>query len=119
MTSSMQGATCRYRKWAGASCSEEPREGVARDDRLRDGAAEGHHCEAAVLELLEAHLLLALLVLWQELHPEAVVARRLERAKLVDLLRAAELNDGDPEEDLEVHANGSVELVVRVDGQRA
>merc|ERR1711972_745055 len=33
---------------------------------------------------------------------------------LEDLLRAAELHDANPEEDLEVHPNGSVERVVRI-----
>merc|ERR1711972_612563 len=77
--------------------SVEPREGVAREHRLRDGAAERNHGEPAVLQLLQAHLLLALLVLRQELDTEAVVAGRLERAPLIDLLCAAELDDGNPE----------------------
>merc|ERR1719253_2055824 len=97
--------------------SVHPREGVARDHRLRDGAAEGHHREAAVLELRKAHPLLALLVRREESR-QAVVAGGLERVPLEDLLAAAELNEADPEEDLHVHADRTVELVVGVEDVR-
>ena len=69
---------------------------MAGDDGLSDGATEGEHCKAAVLQLSGAHLLLALLIAGEELG-EAVVAGNLQGVPLEDLLCAAELQDADPE----------------------
>ena len=69
---------------------------MAGDDGLSDGATEGEHCKAAVLQLGGAHLLLALLIAGEELG-EAVVAGNLQGVPLEDLLCAAELQDADPE----------------------
>merc|ERR1712039_872265 len=93
----------------------QPREGVARERRLRDGTAKCDHCEAAVLQLLQAHCLLALLVFGQQ-GGQTVVPSDLERVPLGNLLGAAELHDTDPEEDLDVHADGAVQVLVCIDG---
>ena len=49
---------------------------------------------------------------------QAVVAGGLERVPLEDLLAAAELNKANPEEDLHVHADRTVELVVGIEDVR-
>mmetsp|Transcript_22721 Transcript_22721/g.61997 ORF Transcript_22721/g.61997 Transcript_22721/m.61997 type:complete len:297 (-) Transcript_22721:2-892(-) len=99
-----------------AQGSVQPRKGVAREGRLRDGAAEGNHRQPPILQLGHPHLALALLVLGEEGKSEAVVACALDRVPLKDLLGATELDNCDPEENLEVHAHSAVELVVPVDG---
>mmetsp|Transcript_42887 Transcript_42887/g.108821 ORF Transcript_42887/g.108821 Transcript_42887/m.108821 type:complete len:280 (-) Transcript_42887:79-918(-) len=96
------------------SCSEQPREGMLGELGLRERTSHSHHGETAVLQLLEANHLLALLVLRHE-RAEAVVPGNLKRVPLEDLLGAAELDDANPEQDLEVHAHGSVEVVVPID----
>mmetsp|Transcript_39381 Transcript_39381/g.83895 ORF Transcript_39381/g.83895 Transcript_39381/m.83895 type:complete len:279 (+) Transcript_39381:132-968(+) len=92
---------------------------MLRNHRLRDGTAEGNHCQAAILQLRQALLALSLLILGEELGAQAVIARDLNGVPLEDLLGAAQLDNRDPEEDLEVRANGPVELVMCLDGNGA
>merc|ERR1740115_217650 len=101
-----------------STSSEQPWEWVASEHCLRDGTAESDHGEATVLQLREAQLALALFVLWQELHTETIVPRALKGVPFEDLLSTAEFHQGDPEEDLEIHADSTVELVVGIDGYR-
>mmetsp|Transcript_71123 Transcript_71123/g.161559 ORF Transcript_71123/g.161559 Transcript_71123/m.161559 type:complete len:225 (-) Transcript_71123:231-905(-) len=74
-------------------------------DRLRDGTAEGQHRQASVLQLLDLHLLDALLRLGQESLSEADVTGGLERQLLeaqAQLLKADGL-DGPAEDEQPPH----------------
>ena len=70
-------------------------------DSLGDCASKGEHSQTSILELGQAHLLLALLVAGEPAG-KTVVTGDLQRIPFEDLLRAAELHEADPEQDLGV-----------------
>mmetsp|Transcript_3845 Transcript_3845/g.6771 ORF Transcript_3845/g.6771 Transcript_3845/m.6771 type:complete len:244 (+) Transcript_3845:49-780(+) len=99
------------------STSVEPRERMTSDDSLGDCSAEGHHGQAAVLQLSSAHPHLALLILGEQVC-EAIVACHLRRVPLEDLLGAAKLQNRNPDEDLHVHTRLTVESIMSINAHR-
>mmetsp|Transcript_118707 Transcript_118707/g.166883 ORF Transcript_118707/g.166883 Transcript_118707/m.166883 type:complete len:223 (-) Transcript_118707:204-872(-) len=97
--------------------SVEPRERVTSQGSLRDSPCKGQHRQAAVFQLGKTHPLLALLVA-REPVGQAVIAGDLKGVPFEDLLGAAELHDGNPEEDLGIHSRRTTEGLVRIDAHR-
>ena len=66
---------------------------------MGDRASKGEHSQASILELGQAHLLLALFVAGEPAG-KAIVTSDLKRIPFEDLLRAAKFHEADPEQDL-------------------